>query len=71
MDPIIKIPKKFTKKFGNKVINRQYFPRKTGLYFRNYFIPLQARAKVAAHFRDVFSVNSEKNSMSHRNRMPP
>ena len=32
MDPIRKIPKKFTKKFGNKVINRQYFCRKTGLY---------------------------------------
>ena len=31
MDPIRKIPKKFTKKFGNKVINRQYFHRKTGL----------------------------------------
>ena len=33
MDPIRKIPKKFTKKFGNKVINRQYFRRKTGLKF--------------------------------------
>ena len=32
MDPIRKIPKKFTKKFVNKVINRQYFHRKTGLY---------------------------------------
>ena len=31
MDPIRKIPKKFTKKFGNKVIKRQYFCRKTGL----------------------------------------
>ena len=31
MDPIRKIPKKLTKKFGNKVINRQYFCRKTGL----------------------------------------
>ena len=31
MDPIRKIPKKFTKKFGNKVINRQYFRRNTGL----------------------------------------
>ena len=31
MDPIRKIPKKFAKKFGNKVINRQYFNRKTGL----------------------------------------
>ena len=31
MDPIGKIPKKFTKNFGNKVINRQYFCRKTGL----------------------------------------
>ena len=33
MDLIRKIPKKFTKKFGNKVINRQYFRRKTGLKF--------------------------------------
>ena len=31
MDLIRKIPKKFTKKFGNKVINRKYFCRKTGL----------------------------------------
>ena len=31
MDPIGKIPKKFTKKTGNKAINRQYFCRKTGL----------------------------------------
>ena len=31
MDPIRKIPKKVTKKFVNKVINRQYFHRKTGL----------------------------------------
>ena len=33
MDPIRKIPKKFTKKFGNKVINRQYFCKKTGLKY--------------------------------------
>ena len=31
MDPIRKIPRKFTKKFGSKVINTQYFHRKTGL----------------------------------------
>ena len=31
MDPIRKIPKKITKKFVNKVINGQYFRRKTGL----------------------------------------
>ena len=31
MDPYIKITKKFTKKVGSKVINRQYFRRKTGL----------------------------------------
>ena len=30
-NPIRKVPKKFTKKFGNKFINRQYFHRKTGL----------------------------------------
>ena len=28
MDPIRTIPKKFTKKSGNKFINRQYFCRK-------------------------------------------
>ena len=37
MDPIRKIPKKVTKKFVNKVINRQYFGRKTGLYIYLYF----------------------------------
>ena len=31
MDPCIKITKKFTKKSGSKVINRQYFYKKTGL----------------------------------------
>ena len=31
MDPSRKITKKFTKKFDSKVINRQYFHRKTGL----------------------------------------
>ena len=31
MDPIRKIPKKVTKKFVSKVINRQDFHRKTGL----------------------------------------
>ena len=36
MDPNRNIPKKFTKKFGNKVINRQYFRRKTGLYIRQF-----------------------------------
>ena len=31
MDPYIKITKNFTKKIGDKVINRQYFHRKTRL----------------------------------------
>jgi hypothetical protein len=31
MDPNRKITKKFTKKFDRKVINRQYFHRKTRL----------------------------------------
>ena len=31
MDPYLKMSKKFTKNPGNKVINRQYFYRKTGL----------------------------------------
>ena len=31
MDPNRKITKKFTKKFDSKVINRQYFHRRTGL----------------------------------------
>ena len=33
MDPIRKIPNEFTKKFGDKVINRQYFCKKTGLKY--------------------------------------
>ena len=33
MQPYIKITNKFTKKFGSKVIKRQYFHRKTGLKF--------------------------------------
>ena len=36
MDPIRKIPKKFTKKSGNKAINRQYFCRKTRLKSVNF-----------------------------------
>ena len=36
MDPIRKIPKKVTKKFVNKVINRQFFHRKTGLKFEMF-----------------------------------
>ena len=44
MDPYIKITKKFAKKFGSKVIDRQYFDRKTRLrtlislcsHFNNY-----------------------------------
>ena len=40
MDPNIKITKKFTKKctkkFDSKVINRQYFHRKTGLDTKSY-----------------------------------
>ena len=31
MEPNRKITKKFTKKFDSKVINREYFHRKTGL----------------------------------------
>ena len=45
MDPFRKIPKKFTKKLGNKVINRQYFHRKTGLKFRTFY--KQYDAKIA------------------------
>ena len=33
MDPNRKITKKFTRKFDSKVINRQYFRRRTGLKF--------------------------------------
>ena len=33
MDPNRKITKKFTKKFDSKVIDRQYFHRKTGLQY--------------------------------------
>ena len=37
MDPNGKITKKFTKKFDSKVINRQYFHRKTMPPFQNLF----------------------------------
>ena len=41
MDPYIEIIKKFTKKFGSKVINRQYFHIKTKLQFSKYLsIPI-------------------------------
>ena len=40
MDPIRKIPKKVAKKFVNKVINRQYFHKKTGLDF-TFALPLK------------------------------
>ena len=33
MDTYRKIAKKFTNKFGSKVINMQYFHRKTGLKY--------------------------------------
>ena len=36
MDPYRKITKKFTKKFYSKVINRQYFHRKTRLKSKNF-----------------------------------
>ena len=45
MDPIRKIPKKITKKFVNKVINRQYFHRKTGLKTQNLNLSLVHRWK--------------------------
>ena len=49
MDLIRKIPKKFTKKctkkFGNKVINRQYFRRKTGLQFITTYFKVNIRLK--------------------------
>ena len=38
MDPYIKVTKKFTKKFGSKVINRQYFHRKTVFHMKILFI---------------------------------
>ena len=33
MEPYIKITKKFTKKFGSKIINKKYFQRKTRLNY--------------------------------------
>ena len=50
MDPIRKIPNKFTKKSGNKVINRQYFRRKTGLYIQWLWLSQQTAA--ALQFAD-------------------
>ena len=51
MDPYIKITKKFTKKFGSKVINRQYFHRKTGLYGYDFtYVNVQQTPNPAAQF---------------------
>ena len=43
MDPIRKIPKKITKKFVSKVINKQYFQRKTRLKIMNVKIHYKNR----------------------------
>ena len=57
MDPYIKITKKFTKKSGSKVINRQYFHRKTGLksllssllnWFKLVYGPLEQNNLISA-----------------------
>ena len=51
MDPNIKITKKFTKKFGSKVINRQYFHRKTGLEGYDFtYVNVQQTPNPAAQF---------------------
>ena len=51
MDPYIKITKKFTKKFGSKVINRQYFHRKTGLEGYDFtYVNVQQTPNPAAQF---------------------
>ena len=38
MDPYIEIAKKFAKKFGSKIINRQYFHRKTVFHMKKLSI---------------------------------
>ena len=57
MDPIRKIPKKFTKKFGNKVINRQYFCRKTGLQSSRY------PQRIFNHFHKVVTAANSMNPL--------
>ena len=49
MDPYIKITKKFTRKFVSKVINRQYFHRKTGLQFLPWWMVHVALPKLSLH----------------------
>ena len=57
MDPYIKITKKFTKKFGSKVINRQYFHRKTRLKsYKN--ARLQQHQKVAGQVLQQYQCHS-------------
>ena len=53
MDPYITLTKKFTKKFGSKIIKRQFFYRKTGLwfYFFSHKIMLSTAHKI---IRDDF-----------------
>ena len=54
MNPYIKITKKFTKKFGSKVINRQYFHRKTGLYGYDFtYVNVQQTPNPAAQFPSI------------------
>ena len=59
MDLIRKIPKEFTKKFGNKVINTQCFCRKTGLNwevetYRNKFKNRSALRTIGSFFFSIF-----------------
>ena len=53
MDPNRKISKKFTKKFGSKVTNRQYFHRKTGLEFKPMYVQIKKRQAFKVSFSNM------------------
>ena len=70
MDPIRKITKKFTKKLGNKIINRQYFHRKTELQIlfqkkrssQDFQKDFALALKWPMSFLNVFVFKKKKNS---------
>ena len=65
MDLIRKIPKKFTKKFGNKVINRQYFRRKTGNYVLFFkFCMIQTNESIMRDLKPLFETDMSDSSYS-------
>ena len=68
MDPNRKITKKFTKKFDSKVINRQYFHKKTGLkstmsnnLFKDVFFYPPIKIPLARHLKNIRYLQGKHN----------